>query len=287
MTELFRLSRICKDFERPGERTKRVLDDLSLSVHENEFVSVLGPSGVGKTTLLNLIAGLESPTVGTVEFNASVVKDVSKIGFLFQSPALMQWRTVLENVTLPLEIAGVKRSEARADAMRALRGVGLLDVADSYPSALSGGMKARVAVARAMIQNPKVLLMDEPFSSLDPIMRETYDINLMRYCEKRNVTGVFVTHSVMEACLVAHVVVVLDKGKIVERIPVDVPWPRTRDALVDAQFISTVKHVHEVLLKTSMADLMPKPEFVKEEQAFVDEREPLRSSLLFQTFEDE
>lgn len=278
------LRNISKRYSRKGTTDHGVLLSLSLDVAEGQFVSVLGPSGGGKTTLLNLIAGLESPTSGEVFFEGEKVKPLKrpqffrteqhpvnpKVSFVFQQPALLPWRTVLQNVSLPLELSGEKRLIYSQSALSALTSVGLKDVANSYPHTLSGGMRSRVAIARAMIQNPRLLLMDEPFSSLDPIMRETFDINLMRFCANRNVTGVFVTHSVTEACLLAHKVLIVDEGRIVDTLSVDVPWPRTREVLSDEKFLEAVKRVRQSLLKTSMSDPMPQPRYDSDKDMFVD-----------------
>lgn len=280
---LLSLKGVTKYYDRRGQGLHCVLDHISLEVDEGHFVTILGQSGVGKTTLLNIIAGLELPSSGEVTLQgervrSSVRKNIlrsrstcdSPVSFVFQQPALLPWRTVVDNVALPLELGGVAQEERTGRAINALASVGLKDVATSFPHTLSGGMRSRVAIARAMVQNPRLLLMDEPFASLDPIMRETFDINLMRFCSNRNVTGIFVTHSVTEACLLAHKVLIMDGGRFVDTIKVDVPWPRTREVLADENFLHAVKSVRQSLLKTSMADLMPRPRYLKEKNVFVD-----------------
>lgn len=277
---------VSKDYLRRGVGNVRVLHDISLEIPEGEFFCILGPSGVGKTTLLNIIAGLESPTEGSVSIDGKPVlaqnrkiflkekRPVSPVSFVFQQPALLPWRTVLENVCLPLQLSATEKGQANERALSALTSVGLKDVAFSFPHTLSGGMRSRVAIARAMVQNPRLLLMDEPFASLDPIMSETFDINLMRYAANRGVTGVFVTHSVTEACLLAHKILVMDGGRFVAEIPVSLPWPRSRETLAEQEFLEVVKQVRTCLMGTSMAEMMPRPRYVKEKNAFVDVFEP-------------
>lgn len=280
---LLEMRDVSKVYDRRKGGSVRVLDSVSLSVEEGKMVCILGASGVGKTTLLNIIAGLETPSSGTVSIDGALIAPSARknwfrertlntppVSFVFQHPALLPWRTVIENVALPLQLSGVEREERERRASYALKSVGLADVGESYPHTLSGGMRSRVAIARAMIQNPRLLLMDEPFSSLDPIMRETFDINLMRFTANRKVTSVFVTHSVSEACLLAHEVLVMDRGRFVFRFPVDLPWPRSRETTISEAYLQSVRELRRFLLGTSMAELMPRPRYVKERDVYVD-----------------
>lgn len=249
----------------------QVLKDIDLKVEPKKFVVFLGPSGVGKSTLLNLIAGFEKPSRGEILFDGKkVCANLKGLSVVFQQPALLPWRTTLENVVLPLEMERGRTADALEQARQALVSVGLSEFENSYPHSLSGGMRSRVAIARAMVQKPRLLLMDEPFANLDPIMRETFDINLMRFCHKREVTGVFVTHSVEEACLLAHHIYILDGGRIVESVDVPLVWPRSRETTASSEYLEVVRHVRLTLLKTSMANLMPQPRYLKDKDVFVD-----------------
>ncbi len=209
------------------------LKDLSLDVGQGEFLSLLGPSGCGKSTALRIIAGLGEATSGTVEwpsasFDASG-KPEREIGFVFQEPTLMPWATVFANVWLPLRLAHVSRAAARARVMDALAMVGLDKFADAYPRELSGGMKMRVSIARALITRPKLLLMDEPFAALDEITRFKLNDDLLNLWEKFGWTVVFVTHSVFESVYLSERVVVMAArpGRVFCELPIDTPYPRT------------------------------------------------------------
>lgn len=193
-----------------------VLDDVSLDVAGGSFVTLLGPSGCGKSTVLRLIAGLETPDTGRVE------APNDGIGYVLQDPTLMPWANALDNVRLPLRFARVAAAESRARAFAALDSVGLADAAGKYPRELSGGMKMRVAVARALVGEPSVLLMDEPFAALDEITRLRLGDDLQRLRADRRLTVLFVTHSVWEAVALSDRVVVMaaDPGRIVADVAI-------------------------------------------------------------------
>ena len=174
----------------------RALADVSLDVREGEFLSVLGPSGCGKSTLLRLIAGLTEPTTGAIDWSAGKRRN---LGFVFQEPTLMPWATALANVALPLKLRGTARSEREARAAQALVNVGLKGFERVWPRELSGGMKMRVSLARALVVEPRLLLMDEPFAALDEITRHRLNDDLLELWQKSGVTVVFVTHSVFES----------------------------------------------------------------------------------------
>jgi len=188
-----------------------VLDDVSLAVAGGDFVTLLGPSGCGKSTILRLIAGLDTPDAGRIDAPRDGV------GYVLQDPTLMPWATALDNVRLPLRFARVGAAESRDRAFAALDSVGLADAAGKYPRELSGGMRMRVAVARALVGEPSVLLMDEPFAALDEITRLRLGDDLQRLREQRHLTVLFVTHSVWEAVALSDRVVVMaaDPGRIV------------------------------------------------------------------------
>lgn len=211
-----------------GNGGLHVLDDISFDVHAREFVCVLGPSGSGKTTLLRLVAGLLKPTSGRVTFAR---KQQPGIGMVFQASNLMPWRTVTQNIMLPLEINGFGEQTARHKTREMIELVGLQGFEDSYPRDLSGGMAQRVAIARALIHDPDLLLLDEPFASLDAMTRERMWMELSRIWQMRQKTVVMVTHSINESLFLADRVLVLTQrpGKIKMDVAVDLPRPRNDD----------------------------------------------------------
>jgi NitT/TauT family transport system ATP-binding protein len=205
------------------------LRDIDLDVQQQEFVCVVGPSGCGKTTLLRLLAGLLMPTSGQVLFEGETLKGpVRRIGFVFQQASLMPWRTVLQNITLPLELRGVDEMSQRSRGRELIDLVGLDGFEDSYPHNLSGGMAQRVAIARALVHSPDMLLLDEPFGALDALTRERMASELMRIWSAQTVTVVMVTHSIPEALLLADRVVVLSDRPGTVRLDLPVPLDRPR-----------------------------------------------------------
>lgn len=233
---------VSKIFMRPNRHTYvEALRDISIDLAPRSFTTVVGPSGCGKTTLLRLINGLIAPDEGEVKIAGQAPKPGPDIGFVFQSYRLLPWRTVLGNVAFPLEIAGITRRERRERSLRLLSAVGLARFASAYPGELSGGMKQRVALARALVGEPSILLMDEPFASLDAQTRELMQVELSRIWLERPCTIVFVTHSVDEALLLGDRVVLMGPrpGCIAEIVDVDLPRPRTdADVRSDARFVA-------------------------------------------------
>jgi NitT/TauT family transport system ATP-binding protein len=210
------------------------LREVTLQVPQRpQFISLLGPSGCGKSTLLRLIASLEQPSTGEIEWPTSRVtregKPVGALGFVFQEPTLMPWATVFDNVYLPLRIQGQQRDAVRADIEATLQTVGLGDFMQAYPRELSGGMKMRVSIARALVQKPRVLLMDEPFAALDEITRLKLSNDLLALCRTRQLTVVFVTHSVYESVYLSDRIVVMAArpGRVIADLAVAVG--ETRD----------------------------------------------------------
>lgn len=207
----------------------RALDSVDLEVHSQEFVCVVGPSGCGKTTLLRLLAGLLTPTSGEILFEGQPLKGpLRRIGFVFQQASLMPWRSVLQNIALPLELMGVEEQQMQTRARQLVELVGLHGFEDSYPHNLSGGMAQRVTIARALVHAPNVLLLDEPFGALDALTRERMAGELMRIWSAQTVTVVMVTHSIPEALLLADRVIVLSDRPGTVRLDLPVPLPRPR-----------------------------------------------------------
>jgi NitT/TauT family transport system ATP-binding protein len=201
----------------------RALDGLDLEVGRGEFLGVLGPSGCGKSTALRIAAGLERPTDGEVRRASD-----ASVGVVFQEPTLMPWASAFDNVRLPLRLAGRDEAGARDEVMASLARVGLADFAQAYPRELSGGMRMRVSIARALVTRPALLLLDEPFAALDEITRARLDDDLLGLWRERGLTVVFVTHSVWEAVYLSTRVAVMGArpGRIVATIEVDAPHPR-------------------------------------------------------------
>ncbi|WP_117191739.1 ABC transporter ATP-binding protein [Rhizobium terrae] len=189
------------------------LSDMSLTVEGGEFVSLLGPSGCGKSTALRIIAGLGDVSAGTIDWPSSRINSKGlpegDISFVFQEPTLMPWQTVFGNVYLPLKLRGISKSAARDEIMKTLSTVGLQDFADAYPRELSGGMKMRVSIARALVTRPKLLLMDEPFAALDEITRQKLNDDVLRLWRETGITVIFVTHSVFESAYLSNRIVVM------------------------------------------------------------------------------
>jgi NitT/TauT family transport system ATP-binding protein len=208
------------------------LKDVALDVFEHEFLSLLGPSGCGKSTLLRLIAGLSDPSGGTITWQGH-----PSLSFVFQEPTLMPWATALANVMLPLRLAGVRSDERRERAAAALAQVGLSGFEKSYPRELSGGMKMRVSIARALVTRPKVLLMDEPFAALDEITRFKLNNDLLELWQREGFTVIFVTHSVFESAFLSQRIAVMAArpGRIIEEIMLEAPYPRTPEYRTSAQ----------------------------------------------------
>ena len=206
----------------------RALEDVSFDVHPREFVCVLGPSGSGKTTLLRILAGLIAPTSGSFMFGHG---EQPSTGMVFQQANLMPWRTVIENIKLPLEVKQVDEAAARRKAQEMIELVGLQGFEDSLPRDLSGGMAQRVALARALIHDPDLLLLDEPFGSLDAITRERMWNELSRIWQMRQKTVIMVTHSINESLFLADRVLVLTQrpGRVKLDLKVDLPRPRNDD----------------------------------------------------------
>ena len=236
------------------------LDGLSLDVPAGSFTAVIGPNGCGKSTLLRLVAGLLRPSAGSVRVGGSEPRaGDGRVGLAFQQPRLVPWRTTLENVALPLELGGVPIGPRTERATAALERVGLGHAAGLRPRELSGGMAQRAALARALITDPPVLLLDEPFSALDALTRETFDAELARLWAERRCTVVLVTHSVPEAIGLADRVVVMTPrpGRVARVVDVDLPRPRTPDVAGDPVAAALAAQVRAALTEGRAVELRP------------------------------
>ena len=229
------LNQLSKTYFDPYKGTQvTALEDISLSVSPGEFVSVVGPSGCGKTTLLNVIAGFLPESGGSILVDGRPISGPGPDrGVVFQSFALFPWKTVLDNVGFGPKMRGVGREARDAIAMEYLQLAGLAHAADRYPAELSGGMQQRVGVVRALANEPDVLLMDEPFASVDAQTRLTLQEELIRIWLDRRTTVLFITHDVPEAVFLANRVVVLSKGRVMDEIAVDLQHPRKWDDLIE------------------------------------------------------
>jgi NitT/TauT family transport system ATP-binding protein len=227
------------------------LGPIDLRVRLGEFVSLLGPSGCGKSTALRLIAGLNAPSSGTVRMArpAATANGVHPVGFVFQEPTLMPWTSVRENVRLPLKLAHVPFANSQARIDQALAQVGLSEFADSYPRELSGGMKMRVSLARALVTDPDILLMDEPFAALDEITRFRLNNDLLALWRSLRKTVIFVTHSVFESVYLSQRVLVMTSrpGRIAAEIGIEAPEPRGEDFRTSADYAGYCRQVSSAL----------------------------------------
>jgi NitT/TauT family transport system ATP-binding protein len=226
------------------------LDGLNLDVFDGEFVSLLGPSGCGKSTALRIVAGLTAPSQGSVQV---ADRDAGRIGFVFQEPTLMPWADVEANAGLPLKLAHRNSAEARIDVAKALALVGLTDFAKAYPRELSGGMKMRVSIARALATEPRLLLMDEPFAALDEITRFKLNNDLLAVWSLLKRTVVFVTHSVFESVYLSQRIVVMTPrpGRVFTEIAIPAPYPRDERFRTSAEYGGFCREVSEALGKAT------------------------------------
>jgi NitT/TauT family transport system ATP-binding protein len=230
---------------------------VNLTVQEGEFITLLGPSGCGKSTLLKMVAGLLGPSDGRLLLWRKPVAEVESTGhrlsFVFQEATLMPWASVMANVRLPLDLAGVPRPEAEARVRAALLLVGLEKFETNLPRELSGGMQMRVSIARGLVTEPTLLLMDEPFGALDEITRNRLDAELLDLWRGKKLTVIFVTHSIYEAVYLSNRVIVMAArpGRIVEEVRIDEPYPRGPDFRVSTSFSQYAKRLQDSLLRAS------------------------------------
>ncbi|MEP6567372.1 MAG: ABC transporter ATP-binding protein [Mesorhizobium sp.] len=226
------------------------LSDVNLTIREGDFLSLLGPSGCGKSTALRLIAGLSTPTSGVLDWRGSGSLDRSNIGFVFQEPTLLPWADVFDNVWLPLRLKGVSRAKAAPTVMEMLARVHLTGFENAVPRELSGGMKMRVSIARAMVTKPRVLLMDEPFAALDEITRFKLNNDLLELWQDERFTVVFVTHSVFESVFLSNRIVVMAArpGRVFGELAVDAPYPRDEAFRTSPSYAALCRGTSDVLI---------------------------------------
>ncbi|WP_306119754.1 MULTISPECIES: ABC transporter ATP-binding protein [unclassified Roseitalea] len=223
------------------------LRDVDLTIRQGDFLSLLGPSGCGKSTALRLIAGLSAPSAGTLDWRGPPM-DRTDVGFVFQEPTLMPWATVFDNVWLPLRLRGVSRRDAQERVAAVLEQVHLTGFEEAVPRELSGGMKMRASIARAMVTRPRVLLMDEPFAALDEITRSRLNGDLLELWEAERFTVIFVTHSVFESVFLSSRVIVMaaNPGRVFDEMAVDAPYPR------DDAFRTSEDYAHLIRAASNM-----------------------------------
>ena len=234
-------------------RVVQAISDVSLDIVDGEFVALLGPTGCGKSTLLRVVSDLQPPSNGTVMVRGATAADARRrndFGFVFQEAALMPWRTAQDNVRLPLEVVDFPAADREARCVELLRRVGMEQFRHAYPNELSGGMKQRVAIVRALSWNPSILLMDEPFSALDELTKNQLQDDLLDIWSREKKTILFVTHNISEAVYLADRVVVMSAhpGRIKAVIDVQLPRPRIADMRETLEFVAQMRAVREALL---------------------------------------
>jgi NitT/TauT family transport system ATP-binding protein len=235
----------------------QALDPVDLSIESGEFTTLLGPSGCGKSTLLRLVAGLTQPSSGEIRIGGDRARRRGQIAFVFQSATLMPWANVEQNVALPLDLAGVDRQARNERVKRALHQVGLQDFAVAYPRELSGGMQMRASIARALVTEPSLLLMDEPFGALDEITRHRLDSDLRQLWRETKLTVLFVTHSIYEAVFLSNRVVVMSPrpGRVLGEEIIDMSDPREDAFRVSTRFAQHCQRLSSLLASAQIKEL--------------------------------
>jgi len=252
---LIKFNNVCKTYNLMSGECIDALKCFDGDIYEQEFVSLIGPSGCGKSTLLKIVAGLLPMSDGNIEINGKPVKGPQKgtVGVVFQSPVLLPWKTILDNVLLPVQVLnldiGDKKEYFRQRALELLKLVGLKGFEKAYPRELSGGMQQRVSIARSLIHDPLILLMDEPFGALDAMTRERLNMELLRIWESNKKTVMFITHHIPEAVFLSDRIFVMgvNPGRIVETIEVTLPRPRDFSVMDTQEFIKISSHVRSLL----------------------------------------
>lgn len=242
---IIKLNNISKHFYTRSQ-TIRAVENINMEVHKGDFIAVVGPSGCGKSTIIRMINDIIQPTVGDIYINENKMEGkknkkelIKNMGFIFQQPNLFPWLTVRQNVALPLKVFGYSGQKWEDNIDQLLKIFELEEYADAYPIEISGGMVQKVGVIRAMVHDPDILLMDEPFGALDEITREQLDLELLDVWSKTEKTIIFITHDIKEAVLLASKVCVMgtNPGHIIAEVDIDLPRPRTLDIFSDEKFI--------------------------------------------------
>jgi NitT/TauT family transport system ATP-binding protein len=249
-----RLSDVAKTYPSRGDALVHAVERVSVDIAQSEFTSIVGPSGCGKTTLLNMIGGLLPVSSGNITYEGlGPGRKLPRLGMVFQDAVLLPWRTVLENVMLPIEVAGLDRVEGEQRARELISLVGLKGFEKRYPNELSGGMQQRASIARALINDPALLLMDEPFGALDALTRENMSLELQRIWHSSKKTVLFITHSIAESVFLSDRVLVMTArpSRVREIIDIDLPRPRTLQMTTDESFTRYVAHIRELLSATA------------------------------------
>ncbi|MFM9925433.1 ABC transporter ATP-binding protein [Variovorax sp. H27-G14] len=248
---------LSKSFGAPGAGGVLALKNINCTIENGSFVSVVGPSGCGKSTLLRIVAGLLDYSQGSITMDGQPIRGTRKdVGVVFQSAILLPWRTILENVMLPAEVLGLDMKAARERAIQLLHMVRLDGFEQKLPRQLSGGMQQRASIARALLHDPKILLMDEPFGALDAMTREQMNLELQRIWQESGKTVILITHSIPEAIFLGDVVFVMTArpGSLERVIRVDVPRPRTMDAMGTPAFAQVAHEIRDIFDHTGSFD---------------------------------
>ncbi|MFA5663453.1 ABC transporter ATP-binding protein [Castellaniella sp.] len=246
-----RIDGLRKSYRNKGQESV-ALSNVTLDIHAGDMVSLVGPSGCGKSTLLKILSGLYEHDGGTLEIHADAQRNFNPgkdVGMVFQQPLLLKWRNILENVMLPADILGLPRSAARVRALELLDMVGLGGQGKKMPYELSGGMQQRAAIARALLHDPSLVLMDEPFGALDALTREKMNLEMLRIWEQSHKTFVVVTHSIQEAVFLGTHCAVLTAGpaRMADFFPIALPAPRTLHVKATAEFTAYVSRIYDLL----------------------------------------
>lgn len=256
-TSLIEVRCLEKVFQSFDGASVHALADIDFEIQEGEFISVVGPSGCGKTTLLRILAGLISRTGGEVSLDGNLVNEPSRdIGIVFQSPILLPWRSVFDNVMLPIEILKLDRAAYRARARELIEMVGLGEFAEKLPRELSGGMQQRAAIARALVHDPRILLMDEPFGALDALSREQMNMELQRIWAQSGKTILLITHSIPEAVFLGDRVMVMSRrpGKIDRIINIEIARPRSIESMATPRFGEVANQIRRLFEQRGYID---------------------------------
>lgn len=245
-----------QDVDKTFNGSVAALRRMELTVNEGDFISLLGPSGCGKSTALRLIAGLMRPTAGRIQWEGGQGSD--DLGVVFQEPTLMPWTTVARNVYLPFRLRGTPYSSVKDRIEEVLGLVGLEKFADHYPRELSGGMKMRVSIARAIVTNPRLILMDEPFAALDEITRQKLNNDILSLKAATGCTIIFVTHSVFESVFLSDRVLVMAPrpGRVVRELTIDAPYPRDLEYRTSAEYAANARSTSEALMSAMGGNLI-------------------------------